>query len=80
MQPHPWIVEFAIRDEQEREKRLLQRADRNRAVAPVVVRPRLVRRGLDAVGQLLIRIGGSLVQLGSADVPWPSPGGQTATR
>jgi hypothetical protein len=80
MQPHPWIVELAIRDEQERERRLRRQADREGSIVPVVRRSQLVRRCRCAIAHLLITVGESLARTGSAEAPLPSPSGQTATR
>jgi hypothetical protein len=52
MHPNPWIVEFARREEQEREQRAMQRADRDVVVARQVTQPPVLSPRLRAIGRM----------------------------
>jgi hypothetical protein len=77
---NPWIVEFAIRDEQEAERRTQQRVDRQGGIAPVTSPPSLAHRCLRASGQLLVTVGEALERFGRADGWQPIVGREAVTR
>jgi hypothetical protein len=76
MQPHPRIVEFAIRDEQEAERSAQKRLDRQEGFLPAAPAPSLARRGLRASGRLLVALGVALERLGRAETFGQSEGGE----
>jgi hypothetical protein len=77
MHPHPWIVEFAIREEREREQRAMRQADRDNVALPGLEQPQLAHRWLRTIGRLLVSVGESLDRFGSAETWQPNAGGPT---
>jgi hypothetical protein len=80
MQLHSSFVEYAIRDEQEAERRAQQRVDRQGGIISAVPSPSLARRCLHASGQMLVTLGEALEQLGRAHGFRTTVGREAATQ
>jgi hypothetical protein len=60
MNPNPWIVEFAVREQQARDERAQTLADRNRLIARQINPPSRATLLVQAIGQFLVSLGESL--------------------